>query len=124
MTVLDIFGKTDKNNNFVLELPETHDVLESELAVKKIIIEWKSSAKFIGFISTDLVWSNPGNYRGQICSFIKQPNTLITEYDFSDPCYYKLKHREITYRNKINIEPMYEDFVPAIKFAYIQLITE
>ena len=90
MKIFEIFGEKEK----ITDLPSCEFDFTGDIAVKKLIIEWKSSsAKAFGLISTDLVGRTAANPRQQICTFIKIAKSTITEVEFNNPIFYRLQQQ-------------------------------
>ena len=119
MEVFNIFGtKTE------FDLPFYEFKWGKKIAVKKLVIEWKTSGTTVaGLISTDLIDKSPINLRQQICSFVKRHNEIITEVNFENPAFYKIQ-RPCMMDATITVESMFERQIPDFKRIFIQFIAE
>ena len=121
----EIYAKKEK----VLEFKLPYNEYTDKIAVKKIIIDWKTAPnKVFAIVKTDLVGFVNNNRRQQICSFVKPPKTTITEVEFNNPPFYQvkqnLKYNRLLEDSRFSIESMFGDPMPEIKSVYIQLISE
>ena len=122
MKIFDIYAT--KREKLEFQLPYYKFNQGDKIAIKKIIIDWKTSPnKVFGIITTDLVSGFSENQRHQVCSFVKPPKTATTEVDYSQPMFYKVT-KPFLQNARFSVESMFEDKMPEIKNAYIQLITE
>ena len=120
MKIFEIFDIKEKITN----LPFHEFEFTDEIAVNKLIIEWKSaSAKAFGLVSTDLIIKSSANPRQQICTFVKLPKTSITEVEFNKPVFNQLQQQYLQ-NSTISIETMFDKPIPEIKHIYLQIITK
>ena len=127
MKIFEIYAKKEKVLEF--KLPYNEFEYTDKIAVKKIIIDWKTAPnKVFAIVKTDLVGFVNNNRRQQICSFVKPPKTTITEVEFNNPPFYQvkqnLKYNRLLEDSRFSIESMFGDPMPEIKSVYIQLISE
>ena len=120
--ILDIYGKV-QNKKLVFELPFYQFDFSEKIALKRLVIEWKShKEKVYGIVKTNLLDLSSTNYKQQLAGFTKLPMTAVTDIDIVNPVYHdimKLRLDEATF----NIEPMFEKRIPAINNVYLQIIT-
>ena len=122
MKIFDIYAT--KREKLEFQLPYYKFNQGDKIAIKKLIIDWKTSPnKVFGIITTDLVSGFSENHRHQVCTFVKPPKTATTEVDYSHPMFYEV-NKPFLQNARFSVESMFEDKMPEIKNAYIQLITE
>ena len=120
MKIFDIY----RTNAGEFELPYYEFNNMEKIAIKKIIIEWKSAPhKVFGIVTTNLICGFSENRRNQLCSFVKMPKSTITEAVFNDPIYYEV-HRPFLQDSRLEIESMFGEELPEMKNVYLQLVTK
>ena len=122
MKIFDIYATQREKLEF--QLPYYKFNQGDKIAIKKIIIDWKTSPnKVFGIITTDLVGGFSENQRHQLCSFVKPSKTTTTEVNYCHPIFYQV-NQPFLQSARFSIESMFEDKIPEIKNIYIQLISE
>ena len=122
MKIFDIYATQREKLEF--QLPYYKFNHGDKIAIKKIIIDWKTAPnKVFGIITTDLVSGFSENRRHQVCSFVKPSKTTTTEVNYSHPIFYQV-NQPFLQDSRFSIESMFEDKIPEIKNAYIQLISQ
>ena len=122
MKVFDIYATKREKLEFLLPYYKFNQ--GDKIAIKKIIIDWKTPPnKVFGIITTDLVGGLSENQRHQVSSFVKPSKTTSTEVNYSHPIFYQVI-QPFLQDARFSIEPMFEDKIPEIKNIYLQLISK
>ena len=122
MKIFDIYAV--KREKLEFQLPYYKFNQGDKIAIKKIIIDWKTAPnKVFAIITTDLVSGFSENQKHQVCSFVKPSKTTTTEVNYSHPIFYQV-NQPFLQDSRFSIESMFGDKIPEIKNAYIQLISE
>ena len=104
--IFNIFEKKDLLEN----LPIYEFKNETQIAAKKLIIEWKNpSQKILGLISSNLVDKNSVNPRQQLCTFSKQEGEYVTDIEFANPIFYNIQLYYL-HDATITIQSLFNDF--------------
>ena len=123
MSVLDIYGFKE-NGEFKFKLPFYNFGWNEEIAVSRLVIEWKSpKERMFGIVETDLVDLNLLNSKQQIFSFSKTERTAVTDIHVPYPVFYKVQIKQLEDAT-LNIKPMFNEPLADIKNVYLQFITK
>ena len=117
--IFDIYGK-QINGQLIFELPYHQFKLSEKIALRRVIIDWKTKEKCFAVIKTNLVDLGPCNPKRQILSLAKQTATTVTDVQISDPVLYPIQIDQLE-NASITIEPMFDKAVPQIKNIYLQI---
>ena len=123
MTIFDICG-IKENGEIKFNLPSYTFGWNEEIAVSRLVIEWKSSKdKVFGIIETDLIDKNARNLKQQLFTFTKIERTAITDIYVPNPVFYDVQIHQFE-DARLEIKPMFEDPLAEIKSVYLQLISK
>ena len=123
MTVFDIYGFKE-NGEMKFKLPFYKFGWNEEIAVTRLVIEWKSSKdKVFGIIKTDLVDLSGYNLKQQFFAFTKLERTAITDIHVPNPVFYGVQIHELQDAT-ISLRSMFEGDLAEIKNVYLQCITK
>ena len=123
MTVFDIYGFKE-NGEIKFKLPLYKFGWNEEIAVSRLVIEWKSrKEKVFGIIKTNLVDLNAQNLKHQLFAFTKLERTAITDIHVPNPIFYEVQIHQLEDAT-ISMKPMFEEPLAEIKNVYMQLITK
>ena len=123
MTVFDIYG-VKENGVLKFKLPFYNFDWNEEIAVSRLVIEWKSpKEKMFGIVETDLVDLSSYNGKQQIFSFSKSERTAVTDILVDYPVFYEVQIKQLEIAT-LEIKPMFDEPLAEIKNVYLQFITK
>ena len=123
MTVFDIYGKSE-NGELKFSLPYHQFEWNQEIAVSRLIIEWKSpKEKMFGYVESDLVDLSSTNIRRQIIAFSKSERTAVTDVQVSCPVFYEIQVKQLE-NVSLTVKPMFDKPLGDINNIYLQLIVK
>ena len=123
MTVFDIYGFKE-NGEMKFKFPFYKFGWNEEIAVSRLVIEWKSSKdKVFGIIKTNLVDLNGYNLKQQFFAFTKLERTAISDIHVPNPVFYPVQIHELQDAT-ISMLSMFEGDLAEIKNVYLQFITK
>ena len=123
MTVFNIYGKNE-DGELKFNLPFHQFELNDEIAVTRLIIEWKSpKEKMFGFIESDLVDLSSTNIKREIISFTKSERTGVTDIQVECPVFYEIQVQQLE-NVSFAVEPMFDKPLGEINNIYLQLIVK
>ena len=123
MTVFDIYGLKE-NGEMKFKLPFYKFGWNEEIAVTRLVVEWKSSKdKVFGIIKTNLVDLNGYNLKQQFFAFTKLERTAISDIHVPNPVFYPVQIHELQDAT-ISMHSMFEGDLAEIKNVYLQCITQ
>ena len=119
--IFDIYGK-QVGGKLVVELPYHKFQWTDQIALRRVIIDWKTREKTFGIIKSDLVDLGPENPKQQLLAFSKPAATTITDIDIPDPEFYRVQIQQMDGAS-IGVESIFRKKLPAINNIYLQLVT-
>ena len=119
--IFDIYGKLI-NGKIIFDLPYHDFKWTDKIALRKVIIDWKSREKVFAVIRSNLVDLGPENPKQQLLAFSKPTSTTITDIDIPDPEFYRVQILQLDAAS-ISVESMFGRPIPEIKNIYLQLVT-
>ena len=88
--IFDIYGK-QVGGKLVVELPYHEFNWTDKIALRRVIIDWKTREKTFAVIKSNLVDLGPANPKQQLLAFSKPAATTITDIDIPDPEFYRVQ---------------------------------
>ena len=119
--IFDIYGK-QVENKIVFDLPYHNFKWTDRIALRRVIIDWKSREKTFAVIKSNLVDLGPENPKQQLLAFSKPAATTITDIDIPDPEFYRVQIQQMDAAS-ISVESIFGKKLPAINNIYLQLVT-
>ena len=119
--IFDIYGK-QVDGKLQIELPYHEFKWNDKIALRKVIIDWRTKEKVFGVIKSSLVDLGPTNPKQQLLSFSKPASTTITDIDIPDLEFYRIQIQQMDAAS-ISVESMFGKSIPHIKNIYLQLVT-
>ena len=119
--IFDIYGK-QVDGKLQIELPYHDFKWTDKIALRKVIIDWRTKEKVFGVIKSTLVDLGPANPKQQMLAFSKPATTTITDIDIPDPEFYRVQILQMDAAS-ISVESMFGKSIPQIKNIYLQLVT-
>ena len=92
--IFDIFGK-QVGGKLVVELPYHEFKWADRIALRRVIIDWKTREKTFAVIKSNLVDLGPANPKQQLLAFSKPAATTITDIDIPDPEFYRVQIQQM-----------------------------
>ena len=117
--IFDIYGKR-VNNNIIFDLPYHDFKWTDKIAVRRVIIDWRTKDKVLAVIRSDLVDMGPCNPKRQLFAVTKLATSTITDIQVPNPVYYPVQINQLE-NARISIEPLFDKAVPQIKNIYLQI---
>ena len=117
--IFDIYGKI-VNNELVFDLPYHEFEWRDQIALRRLIIDWKTKEKTFAVLRSNLVDLGPENPKQQLVSIIKSGYAAITDIQIPNPIFYRVQIQQLE-NASITIEPMFDRPIPQIKNIYLQL---
>ena len=117
--IFDIYGKI-VNNELVFDLPYHEFEWSDQIALRRLIIDWKTKEKTFAVLRSNLVDLGPENPKQQLVSIIKSGYAAITDIQIPNPIFYRVQIQQLE-NASITIEPMFDRPIPQIKNIYLQL---
>ena len=123
MTVFNIYGKNG-NGELKFNLPVHQFKWNDEIAVTRLIIEWKSAKeKMFGYIASDLVDLSSINIKREIIAFTKSERTGVTDIQVARPVFYEIQVHQLE-NVSLAVKPMFDKPLEDINNIYLQLIVK
>ena len=119
--IFDIYGKHE-NGKLLIDIPYHQFKWTDKIALRRIIIDWKTRERVFGIVKSTLVDLGPANPKQQLLAFSKPVSTTITDIDIPDPEFYRVQILEMNAAS-ISIESIFGKPIPQIKNIYLQLVT-
>ena len=119
--IFDIFGK-QVGGKLVVELPYHEFKWTDQIALRRVIIDWKTREKTFAVIKSNLVDLGPANPKQQLLAFSKPAATTITDIDIPDPEFYRIQIQQMDGAS-ISVESIFGKKLPMINNIYLQLVT-
>ena len=119
--IFDIYGK-QIDGKLVIPLPYHDFKWTDKIALRRVIIDWKTKEKAFAVIKSTLVDLGPNNPKQQLLAFSKPASTTITDIDIPDPEFYRVQIRQMDAAS-ITVDSIFEKSLPQIKNIYLQLVT-
>ena len=119
--IFDLYGK-QVDGKLQIELPYHDFKWTDKIALRKVIIDWRTKEKVFGVIKSTLVDLGPANPKQQLLAFSKPATTTITDIDIPDPEFYRVQILQMDAAS-ISVESMFRKPIPQIKNIYLQLVT-
>ena len=122
--IFDIYAKI-VNNQLVFDLPYHEFQWTDQIALRRLIIDWRTKEKTFAVLRSNLVDLGPENPKQQLVSIIKSGYSTITDIQVSNPVFYRVQIQQLE-NASISLEPMFDRAIPQIRNIYLQLecITE
>ena len=117
--IFDIYAKM-VNNKMVFDLPYHEFQWTDQIALRRLIIDWRTKEKTFAVLRSNLVDLGPENPKQQLISIIKSGYSTITDIQVSNPVFYRVQIQQLE-NASISLEPMFDRAIPQIKNIYLQL---
>ena len=117
--IFDIYAKI-VNNQLVFELPYHEFKWTDQIALRRLIIDWRTKEKTFAVLRSNLVDLGPENPKQQLVSVIKSGYSTITDIQVSNPVFYRVQIQQLE-NASISLEPMFGRAIPQIRNVYLQL---
>ena len=117
--IFDIYAKM-VNNKLVFDLPYHEFQWTDQIALRRLIIDWRTKEKTFAVLSSNLVDLGPQNPKQQLISIIKSGYSTITDIQVPNPVFYRVQIQQLE-NASISLEPMFDRAIPQIKNIYLQL---
>ena len=117
--IFDIYAKI-VNNQLVFDLPYHEFEWTDQIALRRLIIDWRTKEKTFALLRSNLVDLGPENPKQQLVSVIKSGYSTITDIQVSNPVYYRVQIQQLE-NASISLEPMFGRAIPQIRNVYLQL---
>ena len=117
--IFDIYAKI-VNNRLVFDLPYHEFQWTDQIALRRLIIDWRTKEKTFAVLRSNLVDLGPENPKQQLVSIIKSGYSTITDIQVTNPVFYRVQIQQLE-NASISLEPMFDRAIPQIKNIYLQL---
>ena len=117
--IFDIYAKI-VNNQLVFDLPYHEFKWTDQIALRRLIIDWRTKEKTFAVLRSNLVDLGPENPKQQLISVIKSGYSTITDIQVSNPVFYRVQIQQLE-NASISLEPMFGRAIPQIRNVYLQL---
>ena len=117
--IFDIYAKI-VNNQLVFDLPYHEFQWTDQIALRRLIIDWRTKEKTFAVLRSNLVDLGPENPKQQLVSVIKSGYSTITDIQVSNPVFYRVQIQQLE-NASISLEPMFGRAIPQIRNIYLQL---
>ena len=117
--IFDIYAKI-VNNQLVFELPYHEFKWTDQIALRRLIIDWRTKEKTFAVLRSNLVDLGPENPKQQLVSVIKSGYSTITDIQVSNPVFYRVQIQQLE-NASISLEPIFGRAIPQIRNIYLQL---
>ena len=117
--IFDIYAKI-VNNQLVFDLPYHEFKWTDQIALRRLIIDWRTKEKTFAVLRSNLVDLGPENPKQQLVSVIKSGYSTITDIQVSNPVFYRVQIQQLE-NASISLEPMFGRAIPQIRNIYLQL---
>ena len=117
--IFDIYAKM-VNNKLVFDLPYHEFQWTDQIALRRLIIDWRTKEKTFAVLRSNLVDLGPENPKQQLISIIKSGYSTITDIQVPNPVFYRVQIQQLE-NASISLEPMFDRAIPQIKNIYLQL---
>ena len=117
--IFDIYAKI-VNNRLVFDLPYHEFQWTDQIALRRLIIDWRTKEKTFAVLRSNLVDLGPENPKQQLVSIIKSGYSTITDIQVSNPVFYRVQIQQLE-NASISLEPMFDRAIPQIRNIYLQL---
>ena len=117
--IFDIYAKI-VNNKLVFDLPYHEFQWTDQIALRRLIIDWRTKEKTFAVLRSNLVDLGPENPKQQLVSVIKSGYSTITDIQVSNPVFYRVQIQQLE-NASISLEPMFGRAIPQIRNIYLQL---
>ena len=117
--IFDIYAKI-VNNQLVFDLPYHEFKWTDQIALRRLIIDWRTKEKTFAVLRSNLVDLGPENPKQQLVSVIKSGYSTITDIQVSNPVFYRVQIQQLE-NASISLEPMFGLAIPQIRNIYLQL---
>ena len=117
--IFDIYAKRI-NNELVFDLPYHEFGWTDQIALRRLIIDWKTKEKTFAVLRSNLVDLGPDNPKQQLISIAKPGFSPVTDIQISNPTFYRVQLQQLE-NASITLEPMFDREVPPVKNIYLQL---
>ena len=117
--IFDIYAKM-VNNKLVFDLPYHEFQWTDQIALRRLIIDWRTKEKTFAVLRSNLVDLGPQNPKQQLISIIKSGYSTITDIQVPNPVFYRVQIQQLE-NASISLEPMFDRAIPQIKNIYLQL---
>ena len=117
--IFDIYAKI-VNNQLVFDLPYHEFKWTDQIALRRLIIDWRTKEKTFAVLRSNLVDLGPENPKQQLVSIIKSGYSTITDIQVSNPVFYRVQIQQLE-NASISLEPMFGRAIPQIRNIYLQL---
>ena len=117
--IFDIYAKI-VNNQLVFDLPYHEFKWTDQIALRRLIIDWRTKEKTFAVLRSNLVDLGPENPKQQLVSIFKSGYSTITDIQVSNPVFYRVQIQQLE-NASISLEPMFGRAIPQIRNIYLQL---
>ena len=117
--IFDIYAKI-VNNQLVFDLPYHEFKWTDQIALRRLIIDWRTKEKTFAVLRSNLVDLGPENPKQQLVSVIKSGYSTVTDIQVSNPVFYRVQIQQLE-NASISLEPMFGRAIPQIRNIYLQL---
>ena len=117
--IFDIYAKM-VNNKLVFDLPYHEFQWTDQIALRRLIIDWRTKEKTFAVLRSNFVDLGPQNPKQQLISIIKSGYSTITDIQVPNPVFYRVQIQQLE-NASISLEPMFDRAIPQIKNIYLQL---
>jgi len=117
--IFDIYA-TIVNNQLVFDLPYHEFKRTDQIALRRLIIDWRTKEKIFAVLRSNLVDLGPENPKQQLVSVIKSGYSTVTDIQVSNPVFYRVQIQQLE-NASISLEPMFGRAIPQIRNIYLQL---
>ena len=117
--IFDIYAKI-VNNQLVFDLPYHEFKWTDQIALRRLIIDWRTKEKTFAVLRSNLVDLGPENPKQQLVSVIKSGYSTITDIQVSNPVFYRVQIQQLE-NASISLEPMFGRAISQIRNIYLQL---
>ena len=117
--IFDIYAKI-VNNQLVFDLPYHEFKWTDQIALRRLIIDWRTKEKIFAVLRSNLVDLGPENPKQQLVSVIKSGYSTVTDIQVSNPVFYRVQIQQLE-NASISLEPMFGRAIPQIRNIYLQL---
>ena len=117
--IFDIYAKI-VNNQLVFDLPYHEFKWTDQIALRRLIIDWRTKEKTFAVLRSNLVDLGPENPKQQLVSIIKSGYSTITDIEVSNPVFYRVQIQQLE-NASISLEPMFGRAIPQVRNIYLQL---
>ena len=117
--IFDIYAKI-VNNQLVFDLPYHEFKWTDQIALRRLIIDWRTKEKTFAVLRSNLVDLGPENPKQQLVSVIKSGYSTVTDIQVSNPVFYRVQIQQLE-NASISLEPMFDRAIPQIRNIYLQL---